>query len=506
MDLAECYFCLFKCFLKSEWLWTYTRKLYLYVINFSEIFLFFLIDWIIIAALMEVIFVAFPDTYDNLDYYSFNFKDYFKSLFSMFVFFTSNNSPEILLKNYPGNSLITTFFIVLVWINNVVLIGLLIGLSYYKMKKLMFEDIKKVYENPDKAHIFERMLDHPNAEFPFVKAVLLLYLKDKQIDEDELKKRINAKDRVNPTIYRASEDIFWTLKQSFEYEMVFSLINFIIVCLALWVIHIRDFSKYHFFIIVIGLCFLSLFDLFNNLFFFDLTFYDRMWRTIFDSILNVLIIGISLMILLIDFEGNNLVKIWAFLCLAKQFRLFLVLFRFNRQKFRTHIIYPFTRYLYDIFGLFFVIFLIFGTLCLNLYGGNIHTYTMVVYNNAMETDYEYHHLNFNTILNSFTTLFVIMLNNGWTIIANLAVISDIGKKKIMKFIFTFFKLIVNYILINSLIAITIQIFSEFETRKKGQLKEKLLMGRKQGEKEEELKDEDYSDVFDESDSDKEEVN
>ena len=488
----------------------FTKKLFIYLKNFLEVFLFFFVDWALIAALMEVIFVAFPKTYDDLELYSFNFKNYNKSLFSMFVFFTTQNSPEMMLKNYPENSIITTFFIGVIWANNIVLIGMLIGLSYYKMKKLMFHEIQTAMKVKDKAHILERMLDHADSSPNFVKAVLILYIRDRQIPEEELVKRINAKIRDIPRIESASEDIFWSLKQSLEYELVFSCINFIILCLALWVIHIRDFSKYHFFIIVIGLCFLSLFDLFNHLLFFDLSYYDRMWKTIFDSFLNAMIIAASLLILIVEnTDPSNWVKIWAFFCLAKQFRLFLLLFRFNRQKIRVHIMYPFGRYLYDIFGLLIVLFLIFGTLTLNLFGGGIHTYIMGVFNQAHGTNFQYHSLNFNSILNSLITLFVVMLNNGWTIIANLAIVAERENSKLVKFIFVGFKLIVNYIFINSLIAITIQIFSEFEMQKREkfltQMQAKLANDRIEKEEYAPIQDEDYSDVFDGSESEEEEI-
>ena len=171
--------------------------------------------------------------------------------------------------------------------------------------------------------------------------------------------------------------------------------------------------------------------------------------------------------------------------------------------------YPFGRYLYDIFGLLIVLFLIFGTLTLNLFGGGIHTYIMGVFNQAHGTNFQYHSLNFNSILNSLITLFVVMLNNGWTIIANLAIVAERENSKLVKFIFVGFKLIVNYIFINSLIAITIQIFSEFEMQKREkfltQMQAKLANDRIEKEEYAPIQDEDYSDVFDGSESEEEEI-
>ena len=124
-------------FLMIDFFYVNFTKVLKYFFNFYEVFIFFLIDWMFIAALIEVLFVAFPTYYDHKEYYSFNFNNYFKSLFSVFVFFTGNNSPEMIIKNYPSNSFITMLFMAIIWINNIIMVGLLIGLSYYKMKQSM---------------------------------------------------------------------------------------------------------------------------------------------------------------------------------------------------------------------------------------------------------------------------------------------------------------------------------------------------------------------------------
>ena len=117
-----------------DFLFMTLNKILIYLFNFYEVFLFFIINWMFLAAVVEVLFVAFSTYYDHEEFYTYNFTDYFKSLFSVFIFFTGNNSPEMIIKNYPKNKLITRFFMTFVWINNVILMGLLIGLSYYKMK------------------------------------------------------------------------------------------------------------------------------------------------------------------------------------------------------------------------------------------------------------------------------------------------------------------------------------------------------------------------------------
>lgn len=76
-----------------DFLFINLKKLGSYLINFYEVFLFFFIDWLFMAALVEVLFVAFPTYFDHENHYSYNFTNYFKTLFSVYVFFTGNNSP-----------------------------------------------------------------------------------------------------------------------------------------------------------------------------------------------------------------------------------------------------------------------------------------------------------------------------------------------------------------------------------------------------------------------------
>ena len=137
-------------FIMIDVLYINLSKVLSYFYNFYEVFLFFILDWLLIAALIEVLFVAFPTYYDDETHYSFNFNTYFKSLFSVFVFFTGNNSPDMIIKRYPANSQLTFAFMILIWLNNLLVLGFLIGISYYKMKIAMSKEIEKVYQDENK--------------------------------------------------------------------------------------------------------------------------------------------------------------------------------------------------------------------------------------------------------------------------------------------------------------------------------------------------------------------
>ena len=123
-------------------------------------------------------------------------------------------------------------------------------------------------------------------------------------------------------------------------------------------------------------------------------------------------------------------------------------------------IYPFLIYIYEIVTQLFILYVLFAVIATNLFGGNINDYSMDLYNDSLGTEFEYTHINFNTFINSLVSLYVITLNDNWPVIANINIISKTGGKRQMKFMFVIFKLLINYVLINSLIAFMIETFNE----------------------------------------------
>jgi hypothetical protein len=160
VDMCSVIRTVFLC-IQIELLYANIKRVGSYLINFYEVFLLFFLNWLFVAALVEVLFVAFPTYYDHDSHYSFNFNNYFKTLFSVFVFFTGSNSPDMFMKRFPANGLLTYSFIFLIWVNNVLVTGFLLGLSYYKMKLGMTREIGKVMEKEEKLAVFEKLQEHP---------------------------------------------------------------------------------------------------------------------------------------------------------------------------------------------------------------------------------------------------------------------------------------------------------------------------------------------------------
>lgn len=415
-----------------------------------------------LAGFIQAILISYPTYKDEEWSYSFNFTNYFKSFYSLFIFFTGNNSPQVLLSLYPAGKYISTVLFILIYMNNIVLTGLVIGLSYYKMKLVMAENIEKVMSHPIKKAVFELLLEYPTAPRKYIKKLISMYIAGRiqpyfsmtqMIEEQYLK-------NIQPT--KASEFIFGILRRTKSYELFYSIIDIAIVTLALYVIQIKKFEKCQHYLYMILLCTVSSLDFVHHSLFDVVGNFDRTWKTVISFCLNIFIMVMSIVLLIDDQRTILLIKIWGFGCIMKLFRFAVFYFRFDRKKLKHHILYPFLQYTGDLAGQLTVIYVIFGMIGLNVFGGLINDYTMTMYNKTMETDYDYVDINFNTFLNSLVSFYVLSLNDNWPIIANLAIVNAETNRRIMKLTFLAFKFIVNYILINSLIAFIIEIFQAYE--------------------------------------------
>lgn len=197
----------------------------------------------------------------------------------------------------------------------------------------------------------------------------------------------------------------------------------------------------------------------------DLKF-DINWKSYLDAILGISTIALSIYLVYYP-QDITVVKVWAMFSLMKCFRFIVYFFRFDRRQLKSNVIYPGLRYIYDLSLQIFVIFLIFASIGLNFFGGNINSFSLDVYNEDMGTDLDYERLNLNTFANSLVFLFVVMMNNDWPVLTNICIINNSkGNRRILRFLFIFFKFFVNYLLLNSIVASLLEILYEYQKKQK----------------------------------------
>jgi hypothetical protein len=66
----------------------------------------------------------------------------------------------------------------IIWLNNLLVVGFLIGISYYKMKISMKYEIEKVNEDPNKKAVFNKLQEYPDTDKTFIKKLLVLHMRN----------------------------------------------------------------------------------------------------------------------------------------------------------------------------------------------------------------------------------------------------------------------------------------------------------------------------------------
>ena len=192
------------------------------IISHLDVFLFFVGIIAIQGGIANVIFHSFDDYFDSYYFFTFKFSHFFASFYSMFIYMTRDNSPFVFMKYYPDNYLVNISFMVVIWFFNLILIGLLAGIAYYKLKRQMAKELLKVYSDQNKRKTYEKLRETPKVSKSMLKRVLALHLENKIVPYLLINTYIQEKKAMKPPETKASQYIFGILKRMSVYELIFS--------------------------------------------------------------------------------------------------------------------------------------------------------------------------------------------------------------------------------------------------------------------------------------------
>lgn len=146
----------------------------------------------------------------------------------------------------------------------------------------------------------------------------------------------------------------------------------------------------------------------------------------------------------------------------KVFRYLIFYFRMDKKQLKERILFPCFEYFKDTTSIIIVLLMTFAAIGLTYFGGYINSYTLEIFNQESDKEFELSHLNFNTYANSIIYFFAVALNDSWSTIANLSVVENGVNFKYLRFLFVIFKFYMNYIILFSIIGFIIQVFNEYE--------------------------------------------
>lgn len=194
--------------------------------------------------------------------------------------------------------------------------------------------------------------------------------------------------------------------------------------------------------------------------------------------------------------------VYSGICFSKITRIFnVVLNELPQIKAVFSVLSNLRPFLRDLFGMVICIFLIFGQMGINNYGGLVNSNTPNLFKSVTGSylPKDYHKVNFNDFPNSVVSLYGIFLKNRWLDITNIYFASDQANKKNFRFFFISFQLVLNLLIFNLVIGFIVEVILSHLNKKYGKyIKiDTAILNANQGDDE----DDDESSIEEEMDED-----
>lgn len=121
----------------------------------------------------------------------------------------------------------------------------------------------------------------------------------------------------------------------------------------------------------------------------------------------------------------NVIRAWGFIILLKIQKVVTFLGRLKQIGLTLSIFYHLMPFLKDLGGMVMIIFFMFATIGINLFGGHVNSGTEELHNRkigGMGTKYD--RVNFNDFPNAIFMLFVNVIGNNWIFFCNINILSE----------------------------------------------------------------------------------
>lgn len=160
--------------------------------------------------------------------------------------------------------------------------------------------------------------------------------------------------------------------------------------------------------------------------------------------------------------------VYSGICFSKIARIFkTILYELPQIKAVLGLLGNLKPFLRDLLGMAVCIFLIFGQIGINNYGGLISSKTPSLYleRTNMTLSNDYHKVNFNDFPNSIVSLYGVFLKSNWLEIANMYLVSSTNNN--MRFYFVSFQLLLNLLILNLIIGFIVEVILAHLNKKYG---------------------------------------
>lgn len=408
----------------------------------KEIIIFYMLILIMIAISARAIFHGVPEFFDTDDstYYLFNFENMANSIYtSIITFFFLESIYMMALVLFHEYKIYLIYWIVVGLFVKFFLVNLVCGVLAYYYNTLFDSEVKFMEDFPDLKQRIKEEIVRETAEYSRLKNMVKKYHKagffDKDIVEIEEFYRATTVNRGvtwNADNPHSVASVYGDLARSDKFIIGVGLLEFLGIVIIMASLGAENTQ-------VLGL-YIALFIV-NALLFTDRIFYliskridNKDYPIVIDLILTAIVGGLIIIHMLSSHEvyteqlimENRVYKKYiGFLFTVKAVRCFKLMLYQKEIKLVFEVALKSFGFIADILLIMIIIFFIFATIGISLFGGGVNTGSFKEFEKKYDEELsaETAHLNFNDYYHSFYTLSIVMLDS-WLIAIRVATVSQ----------------------------------------------------------------------------------
>jgi hypothetical protein len=493
-------------------------KKFLFVVAKSyQAFILYLIVLLVYTCIVHVATAGplrqdYYNTKENNMFFTYNLSSFGKSALSLYIAQTRANFPDIMLKKWEGNEILmflifASYVFLIGWIVINVMVAIfysnykarfanvikglknqgyltrIVGVSMSKSGNINFTVLHKLVEYMNSTDFTHDGMEgrlrayHVKQNQEYLQDMVELREearrdKEAEFDEDVANQYfVPYKDR-KAGYNQKNKKVFLIFKNSWGYKIAFTVINCYIAIQPLMIIDQEiEYFMFNRYALVELACIFSLAD---PLLVFIFCGKKQMWQPIYKVEIGTTIIILVMGVLLthgrltphseltMEQQYPVFFDIYSLFCLLRFSRLFVLLKRSLSQTYAMgNLVINMFPFLKTMVSAVCVIFLIYGQICIQYYGGWINSNTPQAYKaqtgDNLKENYQF--LNFNDFPSAIMTLWCIMVSKNWPYIVYLAVESRGDQYGVFWFIS--FLVVMNIIVMSVIIGLIIDAVMSF---------------------------------------------
>ena len=434
-----------------------------------EILIIFIVFLIMFSCLGRILFYNYNEMYDEQsNYAAYNFESFSQSFYTIMVSVSTTNFPMSMVKAYEQNRGSAIFFVVNQFLITFVLLNLIMATFYFYYQNFYMESVRNLENEKE---LCNKIIDEMKLGIipqKKLSRIVHMYLENRhnfhRFDEIEAD-NIDVAGLYKFTNAQSENSKLMRLRKTKIYKYIVGFVDIVVVVLTMEVINglstksAENFPANIIWLQVV-LTFASLIDQGFNLMSVGLEGVLKDMIQTIDIIDSVLIFTLGLVMnsitdkrVFIEMHGSTeMAKFYCILTIFKILRVISFLRVIKEVKIILDVLVKSTLFLLDLIGMLFILMLIFSSIGINLFGGVVNSKNIEKFEKMRgeELDDGLQYMNFNDYMNSFMTLYAVILAGWQDFLRQFCFLMPDTGNFIHNYYFVFFFITANLFLLNVL--------------------------------------------------------